>query len=81
MTTFQTLAILLTLAALGAYINYRFLELPATIGLMVVALLISLVALGLNNLGLINVTASRAFISGGSCVSAAGTSSDKARAP
>ena len=41
MTTFQIIAILLTFAALGAYINYRFLELPATVGLMVVALLIS----------------------------------------
>ena len=63
MTTFQTLAILLTFAALGAYINKRFLELPATVGIMVVALLISLAALGLNSIGLVNLAASSAFIS------------------
>jgi len=64
MITFQTLAILLTFAALGAYINKRFLELPATMGVMVVALLISLAALGLGRLGLVNLAASSAFISG-----------------
>jgi CPA1 family monovalent cation:H+ antiporter len=62
MTTFQTLAILLTFAALGAYINNRFLKLPATVGLMVVALLISLAALGLNRLGFINLAETSGFI-------------------
>ena len=55
MTTFQTLALLLTFAALGAYINHRYLKLPATVGLMLVSLLLSLAMLGLNWLGVINL--------------------------
>jgi CPA1 family monovalent cation:H+ antiporter len=62
MTTFQTIAILLTFAALGAYINYKFLKLPATVGLMTVALLVSFTALGLNWLGVINLAGTSAFI-------------------
>ncbi|MDB5319735.1 MAG: putative sodium/hydrogen exchanger [Phycisphaerales bacterium] len=38
MTLFQILATLITLAALFSYINYRFLRLPQTIGVMVVSL-------------------------------------------
>jgi CPA1 family monovalent cation:H+ antiporter len=62
MTAFQILALLLTFAALGGYINKRFLKLPATIGLMVVALLISLAALGLNGLGWVNLKTVSAFL-------------------
>lgn len=43
MDLFQIFAALLTLAALFSYVNYRFLELPTTIGLMVMALASSLV--------------------------------------
>lgn len=48
MGLFEIIAILITLSALFAWINYRFLKLPITIGLMVVALLfsLSLVAVG-----------------------------------
>ncbi len=42
MYIFTTLAILTTLAAAFGYINYRFLKLPATIGLMAIALVGSL---------------------------------------
>ncbi|MFY9287199.1 MAG: sodium:proton antiporter [Alphaproteobacteria bacterium] len=63
MTVFQTIALLLTFAALGAYINHRFLKLPSTIGLMVFALLISLGAVGLNYLGIVNLTSTGAFVS------------------
>ena len=38
----DTLAILISLAALFSYINYRFIKLPTTIGLLVIALLLSL---------------------------------------
>lgn len=62
MTAFQILALLLTLAALGGYINLKFLKLPATIGLMVFALLISLGAIGLNGLGWINLNQTSAFV-------------------
>ncbi|MDX2028825.1 MAG: sodium:proton antiporter [Alphaproteobacteria bacterium] len=62
MTAFQTLAILLTFAALGAYINKRFLRLPATIGLMFVALVMSLLAIGFNQLGWIDLRATSSFV-------------------
>ncbi|MCH8113711.1 MAG: sodium:proton antiporter, partial [Proteobacteria bacterium] len=42
------IAVLLGLAALFGYLNHRFLKLPQTIGLVVIALLASLAALGLD---------------------------------
>ena len=63
MTAFQTLAILLTFAALGAYINNKFLKLPATIGVMAVALVVSLGAIGFNWLGLVDLSAAETFVS------------------
>ncbi len=62
MTIFQIIALLLTFAALGAYINHRIFKLPATIGLMVFALLMSLGAIGLNKLGLVNLGSTSAFV-------------------
>ena len=44
---FQIIALLLTLTALMAYLNHRFLKLPQTIGLMVLALAFSLGLIGL----------------------------------
>ncbi|MGE3623834.1 MAG: cation:proton antiporter [Bdellovibrionales bacterium] len=55
MTSFQIFSILLTVAALGAYINLKFLKLPAMIGIMLVALVISLGMLGLEKLGLVSL--------------------------
>ncbi|MDP6559721.1 MAG: sodium:proton antiporter [Candidatus Binatia bacterium] len=48
MNLFELAAVLLTLAALFSYLNERYVKLPATIGLMLIALLMSLglVALG-----------------------------------
>jgi len=46
------LAILISLAALFSYINHRFMKLPASIGLLLIALLMSLVIIGLGKLGL-----------------------------
>ncbi|MET4107641.1 sodium:proton antiporter [Hymenobacter sp. UYP22] len=51
MELYNTLALLLVLAALFGYVNHRFLRLPGTIGLMVLALVSSLLALGLGKLG------------------------------
>ncbi|MDP9127491.1 MAG: sodium:proton antiporter [Pseudomonadota bacterium] len=62
MTIFQTIAILLTIAALGAYINKKILKLPAAIGLMLFALAISLGALGLAGLGWIDLGPTSAFV-------------------
>jgi len=45
MNSIESISIIITLAALLAYINIKFLKLPSTIGLMVLALLLSLVIL------------------------------------
>jgi monovalent cation:H+ antiporter, CPA1 family len=42
MTGYQTVALLVSLAALFSYLNYRFVRLPTTIGVMVIALGLSL---------------------------------------
>ena len=42
MTLFETFALLITLAAVFAYVNHRWLRLPTTIGLMVMAMTLSL---------------------------------------
>ena len=48
MGLFQIIAVLLTLTAVMAYLNHRLLRLPATIGLMVLALAMSLGLIGLS---------------------------------
>lgn len=50
-TLIPLLAILITLAAIFSYINYRFLRLPTAIGLMLIALCMSLLIILLNWLG------------------------------
>jgi len=52
MSIFNILAILLTLSALFSYVNHRYIGLPTTIGLMVIALLMSLGLIGLSHLGI-----------------------------
>ena len=54
MKLFNILAILVSLSAIFSYINYRYIRLPNTIGLMLIALLVSLalIALGPLSLGL-----------------------------
>ncbi|MEP6670900.1 MAG: sodium:proton antiporter [Chthoniobacter sp.] len=42
MTLFQIIAILISLTAIFSYLNYRYFKLPATIGVMLIALLVSL---------------------------------------
>lgn len=64
MTAFQTIAFLLTSAALAGYLNQRFLRLPSTIGLMAFALILSLLGVGLNYLGLVDLSATSAFVRG-----------------
>lgn len=55
MSLFQIIAIVLTLAAIGAYLNQRFVRLPATIGHMAFALLVSLAIIVLAELHLIDL--------------------------
>ncbi|MCG6936532.1 MAG: sodium:proton antiporter [Proteobacteria bacterium] len=52
MSLFDTAAILVSLAALFSYLNYRFLNIPTTIGIMLISLVLSLGLLILNALGL-----------------------------
>ncbi len=51
MNLFTILAILITLTALFSYVNYRFIGLPTTIGVMLIALLMSLALVVLDALG------------------------------
>jgi len=51
MTIFHVLATLTTLAALAAWVNYRFVRLPMTIGLMLIGLLTSLALVALGSAG------------------------------
>lgn len=51
MNQFQIIALLITLTAVFAYVNYRLLKLPTTIGVMLVALAVSLAVIGLEKLG------------------------------
>ena len=48
------LALLIVLAALNSYINFRYIRLPATIGVMLIALAVSLALIGLSKLGLLD---------------------------
>ncbi len=52
MNLFDIIAILLTVSALFSYINHRWLRLPTTIGLMLIALLMSLALIALDQAGL-----------------------------
>lgn len=52
MNAFNLIAIVLTLAALFSYVNYRFIKLPASIGLMLIALVCSLLLILAHRLGM-----------------------------
>jgi len=52
MDLFDIIAILLSLSALFSYINYRYIRLPTTIGLMLIALVMSLLLIVLGKFGL-----------------------------
>ena len=52
MELFHIIAILITLVAVFAYVNYRFLKMPMSIGLMMMSLIVSLGLIILDKLGL-----------------------------
>jgi CPA1 family monovalent cation:H+ antiporter len=52
MSVFRIIAVLLTLTALFSYLNHRFIKLPATIGVMLIALVSSLGLIALQYFGL-----------------------------
>jgi len=56
MDILNTIAILLTLAAIFSYINYRFIKLPTTIGIMLISLVLSLLLLISGKLGFFDIS-------------------------
>ena len=56
MTLLNSAAILITLAALFAYLNHRLLRLPTTIGIMLISLCLSLALLALGKLELVDIS-------------------------
>lgn len=65
MTNFQTFAAVITLTALLGWVNARFLRLPATVGLMAVAMLGSLVMIGLDAMHVVELAPRvRALVAG-----------------
>ncbi len=58
-------ALLVTLTALFSYVNHRFIKLPTTIGVMVLALVLSLILMSLGELGYAPVEQRAAAIIGG----------------
>ncbi|MBT8398738.1 MAG: sodium:proton antiporter [Gemmatimonadetes bacterium] len=55
MSTFDLVAVLVTLAAVFGWANYRFLRLPATIGLLVLSIMFSLALVALGKAGIANL--------------------------
>ena len=62
MTIFQIVAIILTFAAIGGYVNYKLFRLPSTIGHMAFALLFSMFVLAIGKAGLFDVDLLRDMI-------------------
>lgn len=54
MSAFQIIAVLLTIAAIAGYVNHRFVKLPQSVGVMTLALTMSLVGFSLGKLGFID---------------------------
>lgn len=64
MELYNTLTLLLVIAAAFGYINHRFLRLPSTIGLMILALVSSLTAIVLGRLGVTWVMSASQLVRG-----------------
>lgn len=64
MTPFQIIAAVVTLSAVGAYLNYRYFKLPQTIGLMAFSFAVSLLTLILSRSGIAHFEAVGQFVSG-----------------
>ncbi len=62
MTVFNYISILSTIAALCAWINHRFIRLPAAIGLMTVSLVVSLALLALEAFGILDASGVTQFV-------------------
>jgi len=56
MSVFSIAAILVSFAAILSYLNYRFIKLPTTIGVMLISLILSLALIGLEKIGVISIS-------------------------
>ena len=63
MDLFQISAILLTASAVGSFINYKWIKLPSSISLLLMAMVISLVGIFCEKLGLIRIHHLQEFLS------------------
>jgi CPA1 family monovalent cation:H+ antiporter len=63
MSVFHTIAILISLAALASYVNYRYIKLPQTIGLMAIALFTSIIVTVLGEIDVVKVRELAVFVS------------------
>ena len=64
MTPFQIIAAVVTLSAMGAYINLKYFKFPQTIGLMAFAFAVSLVTIILSRTGIANLEAVGVVVGG-----------------
>ncbi|PZQ48075.1 MAG: sodium:proton antiporter [Micavibrio aeruginosavorus] len=62
MTVFEIIAVILSVAAIGGYINYRYIGFPPTIGHMAFALLLSVLAIFAGSMGWFDLDAARAVV-------------------
>jgi monovalent cation:H+ antiporter, CPA1 family len=62
MTTLQILAVLLTITAMGSYVNARFIKAPATVGIMGFTLVLSLLALIGEAVGWLDLRLASSFV-------------------
>lgn len=59
---FEIIAVVLTLTAIGGYLNQKYLKLPATIGLMSFSFLVSLAAIILDEIGWVDLRVAGSFV-------------------
>ncbi len=64
MSAFTIVSILIFLAALFGYVNSRFLKLAPTVGLMLQALVLSLILIGLDYVGVPGINSAQSLVSG-----------------
>lgn len=62
MSVFEIIAVVLTLTAIGGYLNQKYLKLPATIGLMSFSLFVSLAAIILDQIGWVDLRVAGSFV-------------------
>lgn len=62
MTPLESLSVLLSIAALSAWLNHRYLKLSSAIGLMFVSVIFSLLLIGFGKIGYLNIALAETFV-------------------